>query len=327
MSFIEGIKERAKEKNCRIVLPESYDPRVCEAARMISEEGLCRIILFSEDGKEFPDPGVTSLPGIEVVDYQHSPNLPKFAEQLYELRKHKGMTPEKAAEQVLDPMFFGTMMMYNDEADGMVAGAIHSTADTMRPALQIIKTAPGIHTVSSYIVEVVPDCELGDDGIFLFSDPAVVEFPTEDQLVDIAVASAKTFETLTGHEPIVALLSYSSKGSAKNERLQYIINAATRLKEEYPNLKTDGELQLDAAIVPSVAELKAKGSPAAGHANVLIFPDLNAGNIGYKLVQRLAKAEAYGPVMQGLKKPINDLSRGCFAEDIVGTVALTCLQV
>lgn len=208
----------------------------------------------------------------------------------------------------------------------MVAGACHSTGDTLRPALQIVKTAPGTKTVSAFFLMVVPNCEYGDKGVFLFADSGLVEFPTEDQLVDIAVASAKSFEQITEGEPIVAMLSYSTKGSAKNERLQPIISAAKRVKDRFPNLKIDGELQVDAAVEPKVAAMKSKGSNVAGNANVLIFPDLNSGNIGYKLVQRLAKAEAYGPVTQGLKRPVNDLSRGCVAEDIVGVVAITCLQ-
>ena len=218
------------------------------------------------------------------------------------------------------------MMAREEMVDGMVAGACHSTGDTLRPALQIVKTAPGIKTVSAYFLMVVPDCRYGCNGVFLFADSGLVEFPTEEQLVDIAVASARSFEQLTEEEPVVAMLSYSTKGSAKNEKLTPIIRAAKKVKEKYPNLKVDGELQLDAAVDPSVASMKAKGSNVAGNANVLIFPDLNSGNIGYKLVQRLAKAQAYGPVTQGLKKPVNDLSRGCSAEDVVGVVAITCLQ-
>ena len=224
MSFIETIKEKAKAKHCTIVLPESYDPRVCDAAVMIADQGIAKIILFSEDGKPLPNPRSESHPDITVIDYKNSPEREDLANQFYELRKHKGMTPEKAAGTLLDPTYYGTMMVYAGQADGMVSGAIHSTADTMRPALQIIKTAPGVKTVSSYIIEEVPNCDLGDEGVLLFSDPGLVEFPTEDQLMDIAVQSAKTFEALTGDEPYVALLSYSTKGSAKNERLQYIIS-------------------------------------------------------------------------------------------------------
>ena len=208
----------------------------------------------------------------------------------------------------------------------MVAGACHSTGDTLRPALQIVKTADGIKTVSAYFLMVVPACKYGNDGVFLFADSGLVEFPDEEQLMDIAVSSAKSFEQITEQEPIVAMLSYSTKGSAKNKRLEPIISAAKRVKEKYPNLKIDGELQLDAAVDEKVGQMKSKGSNVAGNANVLVFPDLNSGNIGYKLVQRLAKAEAYGPITQGIRRPVNDLSRGCVAEDIVGVVAITCLQ-
>ena len=236
------------------------------------------------------------------------------------------MTREKASALLQDPLYYGAMLVHRGKVDGMAAGACHSTGDTLRPALQIVKTAPGTKTVSAFFLMVVPDCEYGDNGVFLFADSGLVEFPTEDQLVDIAAASAKSFEQITEGEPIVAMLSYSTKGSAKNERLQPIISAAKCVKENHPNLKIDGELQVDAAVEPKVAAMKSRGSNVAGNANVLIFPDLNSGNIGYKLVQRFAKAEAYGPVTQGLRRPVNDLSRGCVAEDIVGVVAITCLQ-
>lgn len=326
MDFMEQIKKRAAKKNCLIVLPESYDERVTSAAAMIAEQGIARILLLSDDGKDMPGQEKLKQPGIEVLDYKNSSEFDEMVTELCELRRKKGMTREKAFALLQDPLYYGAMLVHMEKVDGMVAGACHSTGDTLRPALQIVKTAPGTKTVSAFFLMVVPNCEYGDKGVFLFADSGLVEFPTEDQLVDIAVASAKSFEQITEGEPIVAMLSYSTKGSAKNERLQPIISAAKRVKDRFPNLKIDGELQVDAAVEPKVAAMKSKGSNVAGNANVLIFPDLNSGNIGYKLVQRLAKAEAYGPVTQGLKRPVNDLSRGCVAEDIVGVVAITCLQ-
>ena len=327
MGIMEQIMERAAKKNCTILLPESYDRRVVDAAIKISETKLAKVVFLSDDGKEVPDEAKLKGLGVEIIDYKNSADFAEMANAFYELRKHKGMTPEKAKEQMKDPLTYGCMMVNKNKVDGMVAGACHSTGDTLRPALQIVKTAPGIKTVSSYMIMDVPSCEYGSNGVFLFADCGLNEFPNQQQLEDIAVASAKSYEQMTGNEPIVAMLSYSTKGSAKNERLQPIIQAARNVKKNYPNLKVDGELQLDAALDATVGKLKAKGSIVAGNANVLIFPDLNAGNIGYKLVQRLGKAEAYGPITQGLRKPVNDLSRGCVAEDIVGAVALTCLQV
>ncbi|MCI8583439.1 MAG: phosphate acetyltransferase [Dorea sp.] len=326
MDFMEQIKKRAAKKNCLIVLPESYDERVTSAAAMIAEQGIARVLLLSDNGKDMPGQENLRQSGIEILDYKNSPEFDEMVTELCELRKKKGMTREKAFALMQDPLYYGAMLVHKEKVDGMVAGACHSTGDTLRPALQIVKTAPGTKTVSAFFLMVVPNCEYGDKGVFLFADSGLVEFPTEDQLVDIAVASAKSFEQITEGEPIVAMLSYSTKGSAKNERLQPIISAAKRVKGKYPNLKIDGELQVDAAVEPKVAGMKSKGSNVAGNANVLIFPDLNSGNIGYKLVQRLARAEAYGPVTQGLKRPVNDLSRGCVAEDIVGVVAITCLQ-
>lgn len=326
MEFMEQIKKRAAKKNCLIVLPESYDERVASAAAMIAEQGIARILLLSDNGKEMPGKESLTRSGIEILDYKNSPEFEEMVTELCELRKKKGMTREKAFSLLQDPIYYGAMLVHMEKVDGMVAGACHSTGDTLRPALQIVKTAPGTKTVSAFFLMVVPNCEYGDNGVFLFADSGLVEFPTEDQLVDIAVASAKSFEQITESEPVVAMLSYSTKGSAKNERLQPIISAAKKVKDKFPNLKIDGELQVDAAVEPKVASMKSKGSNVAGNANVLIFPDLNSGNIGYKLVQRLAKAEAYGPVTQGLRRPVNDLSRGCVAEDIVGVVAITCLQ-
>lgn len=327
MEFMRQIKLRAAKKNCRILLPESYDERVTEAAVKVAEEGIARVVLLSDNGKPMPNQEKLTHSNIEILDYKNSVDYEKFTEELYELRKKKGMTREKAAEFLKNPLYYGAMLVKNGKVDGMVAGACHSTGDTLRPALQIVKTAKGIKTVSAYFLMIVPDCDYGDNGVFLFADSGLVEFPDENQLIDIAVASAKSFEQMTRHEPVVAMLSYSTKGSAKNEKLKPIVSAVKRVKEKYPNLKIDGELQLDAAVDKKVAQMKSKGSRVAGNSNVLIFPDLNSGNIGYKLVQRLAKAEAYGPITQGLRRPVNDLSRGCNADDIVGVVAITCIQV
>jgi len=242
------------------------------------------------------------------------------------MRKAKGMTLEKARETMLDPLFFGVMMVKQKEADGMVAGTINSTANTLRPALQILKTAPGTKLVSAFFMMIVPDCEYGLNGTFLFADSGLVENPDADQLSEIALSSAKSFRQLTGATPNVAMLSYSTYGSAKSVLTEKVIEATRLAKEKAPELNLDGEMQLDAAIVSSVGKSKAPDSPVAGKANVLVFPDLDAGNIGYKLVQRLAKAEAYGPITQGIARPVNDLSRGCVADDIVGVVAITAVQ-
>ncbi len=326
MNFIESVKKRAAAKQCTIVLPESYDERIVEAAAKIAEEGFAKVLLLSDNGRRLPNQEKLSSSSIEILDYKNHTDFSAFVQELYKLRKNKGMTRENAEKLLLDPLYYGAMLVKMEKVDGMVAGACHSTGDTLRPALQIVKTAKGIKTVSAYFLMVVPDCEYGSKGVFLFADSGLVEFPTEDQLVDIALASAKSFEQLTEEEPVVAMLSYSTKGSASNERLKPVTTAADRLKKLFPNLKIDGELQADAAIDADVGKMKCKGSKAAGNANVLIFPDLNSGNIGYKLVQRLAGAEAYGPITQGLKQPVNDLSRGCCVEDIVGVSAITCLQ-
>ena len=252
--------------------------------------------------------------------------IKKYATQFYELRKEKGMTMESALELMKDSVFYGMMMLRNNEADGLVSGAAHSTADTLRPALQILKTAPATKLVSAFFLMVVPNCEYGENGIFIFSDSGLNEYPNARSLAEIASSSAASFRQLVEKEPKVAMLSYSTKGSANSDSTQKVIQATNILKEKYPDLLVDGELQLDAAIIPEIAEAKAPNSPVAGYANVLIFPNLDAGNIGYKLVQRLAKAEAYGPLCQGIAKPVNDLSRGCSSKDIVGVVAITAVQ-
>jgi len=326
MSFLQIISERARKDIKTIVLPESSDIRVIKAAAMAQEQGLAKIVLVGKKDEIEKLAGGLDISKAVIVDPETSPKFEEYANALYELRKAKGMTPEKAREIIKDETYWGVMMVKMGDADGMVSGAIHSTADTLRPALQILKTAPGTKLVSSFFVMVVPDCEYGSNGTFVFSDCGLVENPSAEELSEIALASAKSFENLVGGVPKVAMLSYSSYGSAKSELTQKVVEATRLAKEKAPGLLLDGELQADAALVPSVGASKAKGSPVAGQANVLIFPDLNCGNISYKLVQRLAKAEAYGPITQGIAKPVNDLSRGCSAEDIVGVIAITAVQ-
>ena len=330
MNFIETIKERAKQNKRRIILPETMDARVLKAASICNKEGIAEIILIGEEEKvkELCQKESIDITGIKMFDPTNNSITEKLINDLYELRKEKGMTLEQAKELVMtDYMYYACMLVHEGEADGVVSGACHSTANTLRPALQIIKTAPDSKLVSAFFLMVVPNCEYGHNGTFVFSDCGLEQNPTPDKLAAIAADSAKSFELLTNAKPITALLSHSTKGSAKHDDVDKVVAALEIAKQEYPNLEIDGELQLDAAIVPEVASLKAPDSKVAGHANVLIFPDLDAGNIGYKLVQRLAKAEAYGPITQGIKKPINDLSRGCSTEDIVGVVAITAVQV
>ena len=322
MSFISNIKNRAKENKRKIVLPESMDERVMEAAKIASSENIAEIIIIGNP--------VIDLSGynIEIINPENSELTEKLENELYNLRKEKGMTLEKAHELMLnDYMYFACMLVKMGYADGVVSGACHSTANTLRPALQIIKTKPGTNLVSSFFLMNVPNCELGENGVFLFSDCGLEQNPTSDKLADIAGSSAKSFELLVQSEPRVAMLSHSTKGSASHADVDKVVEATKIAKEKYSEYKIDGELQLDAAIIPEIASSKAPESEVAGKANVLIFPDLDAGNIGYKLVQRLAKAEAYGPITQGIAAPINDLSRGCFVEDIVGVIAITAIQV
>ena len=329
MSFIDGIKEKAKKDKKTIVLPETMDKRTLMAAAEIVKEGIADLILVGDnekimDGARWLE---LDLNGVKVINPQTTPKLDDYIEVLYECRKAKGMTPEMAREILLtDYLTFGVVMVKNNDADGMVAGACHATADTLRPALQILRTAPGVKLVSGFFIMDVPSCEYGEHGTFLFADSGLNQDPDSEQLAAIADSSAKSFQVLVGAKPVVAMLSHSTKGSAKHPLVDKVAEAVRIAHEQYPQLLVDGELQADAAMVPEVAKLKAPGSPVAGHANVLIFPNLDAGNNGYKLVQRLAKAEAYGPMLQGIAKPVNDLSRGCSWEDIVGVVALTAVQ-
>ena len=329
MSFIEQMKAKARNNKKTIVLPESNDKRTLIAAAKVMEEGTANLILIGKESVIKEDAAAlgVKIDGVAIVDPETDPKFAHYAETLYELRKKKGMTPENAEETLKsDWITYGVVMVKEGDADGLVAGACHATADTLRPALQIIKTAPGTELVSGFFIMDVPNCEYGANGTFLFADCGLNQDPTSEELAAIANSSAYSFKALVGEEAKIAMLCHSTKGSAKHALVDKVVEATRIAKEKYPDILVDGELQLDAAIVPEVAASKAKGSPVAGQANVLIFPNLDAGNIGYKLVQRLAKAEAYGPMLQGIARPVNDLSRGCSADDIVGVVALTAVQ-
>ena len=328
MSLIEGLKNKAKQSIKTIILTESEDKRVLKAAQKVKEEGFANIILIGneQDANKLAKENNIDISGIPVINPETSEKYDEYVNAFYELRKAKGITIEKAREMVKDNMYFGTMMVKQGDADGLVSGACHSTANTLRPALQILKTAPGTKLVSAFFLMVVPNCEYGENGIFVFGDSGLVENPTPEELSEIAISSSKSFEQLTGKESKVAMLSYSTYGSAHSELTEKVIEGTKLLKEKMPDLICDGELQLDAAIIPEIAASKAPGSPVKGEANTLIFPNLDAGNIGYKLVQRLGKAEAYGPLCQGIAKPVNDLSRGCNSDDIAGVVAITAVQ-
>lgn len=328
MSVIEQIKAKAKSNKKFILLPEGTEERTIQAAALITEEGIAKVALMGDE-LEIADKAAAlgvNLNGVEIINPVTSAKFKDFSEKFYEMRKAKGVTPEKAEETMKNPLFFAAMMIKLDLADGMVAGAISTTGDTLRPGLQIIKMAKGISVVSSCFIMEIPDCSYGDNGVMIFGDCAVNPNPTAEQLAAIAVSSADTGKALCGIEPRVAMLSFSTKGSAKHELVDKVKEATDLVKELSPDLMVDGELQADAALVEKVGQLKSPGSPVAGKANVLIFPDLQAGNIGYKLVQRLAGAEAIGPICQGFAKPINDLSRGCSIDDIVSVVAITAVQ-
>lgn len=328
MNFIDSIKERAKKDKKTIILPETEDIRVLEATQKILKEGYSNIILIGNEEKtlKLAKEHNLNIEGANIIDPIKSEKYNDYVNKFYELRKAKGITIEQAKEIMQNYVYFGMMMVKNGDADGLVSGAAHSTADTLRPALQILKTAPNTKLVSAFFLMVVPNCEYGENGTFIFSDAGLNPNPTSDELSEIAISSAKSFEQLVGKEAKVAMLSYSTYGSAKSDLVDKVVEATKLLKEKAPELSADGEMQLDAAIVPEIGMSKAPGSKVAGHANTLIFPDLNAGNIGYKLVQRLGKAEAYGPLCQGIAKPVNDLSRGCSSDDIAGVVAITAVQ-
>ncbi len=329
MTFAEKMKGLAKEAHKHLVLAEGLEPRTVRAARMIADQGIAASVTLvgkTEDVKENAAKLGVDLAGIEISDPQTSEKKAEFAKEYYELRKHKGMTEEQAAQDILDPLRWGAMLVHLGYADAMVAGAESTTASVLRAALTIIKTKPGIKNASSCFVMATDKTQYGVNGSLIFADCATIPNPTSEQLADIATEAANSCRVFLGAEPVVSLLSYSTKGSAKGELIDKVTAALAILKEKNPELKVDGELQLDASIVGSVAALKAPGSEVAGHANTLVFPDLQAGNIGYKLVQRFAGAEAYGPILQGFAKPVSDLSRGCSDEDIVVTAAITLAQ-
>ncbi|MBR2786451.1 MAG: phosphate acetyltransferase [Clostridia bacterium] len=328
MSFIDNIKEKAKQQIKTIVLPEGNDVRTLKAASTVLKEKYANIIILGDAEKiqEIATKNNLDISLATIINPVKSDKYESYVQSFFELRKAKGMTLEQAKEIIKDEIYFGMMMVKQGDGDGLVSGACHSTSDTLRPALQILKTAPGTKLVSAFFVMVVPNCEYGENGTFIFSDSGLNEYPDAEALSEIAISSAKSFEQLVGAESKVAMLSYSTYGSAHSPLTDKVVEATKLLKEKAPQLVCDGELQLDAAIIPEISASKAPGSPVAGRANTLIFPDLDAGNIGYKLVQRLAKAEAYGPLCQGIAKPVNDLSRGCSAEDIAGVIAITAVQ-
>ena len=323
-SFIDTLIDRAKADKKTIVLPEGNDERILEAAQEALAQGIANIIILG-DADEIAAKGY-NLEGATIIDPATSDKQEEFAELLYELRKAKGMTPEEAKELVKDPIHFAVLMVKSGLCDGRVGGACHATIKILSPSLKIIKTAPGEPMVSSFFIMDVPGSEFGENGLFLFADCALEIQPTSEKLAHIANQTDKSFKRLIGDDPRIALLSHSSHGSAVNDDSTKVVKAVEYIRENYPDIVADGELQLDAAIVPELGASKAPDSPVAGKANVLIFPDLDAANIGYKLVQRLGGAKAYGPVLQGLAAPVNDLSRGCTAEDVVGVIAITCVQ-
>lgn len=327
MAFIDDIKAKAKADKKTIILPESMDRRTLEAAAEILADDIADLIIIGTDEDIKPNCEGLDISKATIINPNTYEKTESYIDAFVELRKSKGMTKEEATKILLsDYMYYACMMVKSGDGDGIVSGACHSTANTLRPSLQIIKTKPGTEIVSSFFVMVVPNCEYGENGVFVFGDCGLVQNPNPTELAVIAGSSAASFKQLVGKEPKVALMCHSTMGSAKHADIDKVVEATKIAKEKYPDVLIDGEMQADAAMVPSVGSSKAPNSPVAGQANVLIFPDLDAGNIGYKLVQRLAKAEAYGPMCQGIAKPVNDLSRGCSAKDIVGVIAITAVQ-
>ncbi len=326
MNLLDRIMKKAKQNKKTIVLPEGKNQRIIDAARFLHSKKIADVIVLINENDVNDELTKIQKEGIKVIIIEHSEMIHSYSSLLVDLRKEKGMTKEEADKLMLNTLYFGVMMVKSSDADGMVAGAITATSDVLRPALQILKTARNVKLVSSFFLMDVPKTAGMNNGVFAFSDCGLVVNPNADELSEIAIQTAKSFDYLTNQEPRVAMLSYSTFGSAKSDLISKVVTATKIAQERYPNLKIDGELQLDAAIVPSVAKLKAPLSSVAGYANVLVFPDIQAGNIGYKLVERLANANAYGPITQGLSRPVNDLSRGCSFEDIVAVVAITALQ-
>lgn len=329
MKISQLIREKAKKNPKIIVLPEGEEPRMIKAAETIINEGLASLILLGREENiksKARELGIDLSNKIQIINPKDSKKLKEYADSYYQLRKNKGVSSEEAFQLLENLLYFGALMVYHDDADGLVAGSINATGDVFRPALQTIKTAPGINIVSSSFIMVIPDCPYGEKGVMVFADCALNPEPNAEQLADVAIASAATGKALVGFEPRVAMLSFSTRGSGKHPLVDKVIEATKIAKEKKPELLIDGELQADAALIPSIGERKAPNSKIAGKANVLIFPDLHSGNIAYKLIERLAKAKAIGPISQGMRKPVNDLSRGCSVEDIVNVVAITVLQ-
>ncbi|MCX6906254.1 MAG: phosphate acetyltransferase [Verrucomicrobia bacterium] len=328
MGFAEELLVRAKKLNKKVVLPETEDERTLQAAARLAKEQICRVVLVGVPDQVRADAQKcgADLAGCEIMSPLDEKTTAPFAEKLYQYRKEKGLTQDQARQLIKDYLYFGTMLLKEGLVDGYVAGATHTTGDNLRPGLQIVKAAPGLKTVSSFFIMVHPNPKWGENGVMIYSDCGMVEMPTAEQLSDIAIASARSWKQLVGTEPRVAMLSYSTNGSAKSTDTEKVLKALDLARKAAPTLCIDGEMQFDAALIPSIGERKAKGSPVAGKANVFIFPDLDAGNIGYKITERLGGAQALGPLVQGMAKPAHDLSRGCSADDIVKVAAIAAIM-